>query len=473
MSLLEREIKQLSSSLPQTSSIMSSAIAKLLLASPNPRANRNDPNSVFASFPHLSPNEWSDTGVFGALLLVVDRASDAVLIQIYDLDAMLKRFEFEIYYDMEYMSLDPSFHAFEMEECIAGLSFSNREVARKFLAKVRALTPDSSSRGKNIATPDLKKKGLFGMTSKQKPMEVSDVVNVVHHQHVGLNGDGTMDLNTVSPEWRAILKQAGVKKRDLKDPGTARALIQSIQQSGFSLAVAPGTYVQASPLKPKEGPLAERKPYPNAGPGMSQQPHHVYTAQELKKHYTKDQVDMYVSYQQQLAEYEKAQKKYLEELAEYEKQIKLQRWEKDNKAFLQQQDSKPKQGAPPPLPPRKKKTDGTPGDSLTSVPGPSAPRPGNSVFNNNDNRPRFETAPQQSVQKQYNVPPVITHSLPNPPLRKVPPPSPMTNYTPNNFYDENEAIPPRPMSPILPQASNCSQHHFRSWSFSGFELNVL
>src|SRR4051812_24589399 len=112
MAVSERELKQLASMLPTTSSIMASAIAKLLLSSPNPKVSRNDPNSIFASFPHISSNDWSDTGVVGALCLVVDRANDSILLQMYDLGAMLKRFEFEIYYDMEYLSLDPAFHAF-------------------------------------------------------------------------------------------------------------------------------------------------------------------------------------------------------------------------------------------------------------------------------------------------------------------------------------------------------------------------
>jgi len=449
MALTEKELKHLVSLMPQTSSIMASAVAKLMLASPNPRANRSDPSTIFASFPHLSSNDWSNTGVCGALVLVVDRAKDSVLFQIYDLEGMLKRFEYEVYYDMEYQSLDPSFHAFEMEECIAGFSFSSRDIARKFLAKVRALTPTTLDRISTLTpgSSEAKKKGLFA--SKQKPVQISGVVNVVHKQHVGVMNDGALDLNTVSPEWRQLFKQAGVKKRDLRNPETSRALIQSIQQSGYSLAVAPGTYVQASPLKPKEGLLAEKKTKNNM-----QQPQYqpkVYTAQELKKHYTKDQVDMYVAYQEQLAAYEKAQKKYFEDLAEYEKQVALQKWEKDNKAFLEEQDrmkrvsKDPKFTTPPPLPPRKNKN-GAPTDS--------------------DNRPRFETAPINS-KPSYSIPPIVTHSLPTQPMRK-PQPSPIASSSParnipehdmygssnsnNNDYNNNSYYPQRPMSPELPPA---------------------
>lgn len=498
MALSEREVRKLSQMLPPTSSIMATAIAKLLLTSPNPRVNRNDSSSIYASFPHLNSNDWSDTGVFGGLVLVVDRATEAVLLQIYDLDAMLKRFEFEIYYDMEYQSLDPSFHSFEMEECVAGLSFSSREIARKFLAKVRAMTPESSSRimGSSVsgtpgASEQKKKAGFFSSAPpKQKPLQISGVTNVVHHQHVGVQGDGNLDLDTVSPEWRTLLKQAGVRKKDLKNPEVSRALIQSIQQSGYSLAVAPGTYVQASPLKPKEGPLAERKPpassYNKYGqqPGMPQQPYgggggggnyagnrqtKVYTPQELQKHYTKAQVDMYVSYQKQLEDYEKAQKKYLEDLAEYEKQVALMKWEKDNQAFLKEQEKlkrvskDPKYTVPPPLPPRKTKT---PGNSEMR-PGNSEMRPGNSEMRPgySDVRPRFETAPagQHQHGKSYasvqsNV---TTQSMPNPPMRHKyerqgplspqPQMSQTKNY--NDGYEDMMGVPPpRPRSPQAPTA---------------------
>ena len=86
MALTEKELQQLAKCINPTSSIMASGIGRLFLSSPNPRANRKDPNSIFVSFPFLANDVWADTMVQGAVLLVIDRSQDAVLLVIFDLD---------------------------------------------------------------------------------------------------------------------------------------------------------------------------------------------------------------------------------------------------------------------------------------------------------------------------------------------------------------------------------------------------
>jgi len=375
MALTEKELQQLTKCIAPTTSIMASGIGRLFLSSPNPRANRKDPSSIFASFPYLANDVWSDTLVQGAVLLVIDRVQDAVLLQIWDLDGFQRRFEYELYYDLEYLSLDPNFHAFEMEDCVAGLCFSSKEAAKKFATKVRALRPDSSQM---VAATQQKKRGLFGGVIGQDKMEISGVINVVHQQHVGMKNDGTFDMNALSPEWRQFFKAAGVKKSDLTNPEMARAVMQSIQISGFSLAAAPGKYVQASHVppvasRPVVATTAKKEPAPKPEP--------QYTKKDLEKHYSVEQVEALERYKRELEEFERAKKQYEDDLAEYERQVALETWEQDNTRFLEQHETERRTStadkfkAPPPLPPRRDKKQESSSNLLAGMDRAVSPEP--------------------------------------------------------------------------------------------------
>ena len=58
MSLTDAERSSLSKKVGSTASIMASSVVRLYLSSPNPKANKKDPNSVLRSFPDLSDSQW-------------------------------------------------------------------------------------------------------------------------------------------------------------------------------------------------------------------------------------------------------------------------------------------------------------------------------------------------------------------------------------------------------------------------------
>jgi len=139
------------------------------------------------------------------------------------------RFEFELYEDIEYKALDAQFHSFEMEDCVGGFSFCNKEEAPKFMSKVTALKPSAKDNAVDALKGQNKGGGLFSSfrTKEKKPVapQVSSVVQVVHTQHIGINPDGTFDLNNISPEWKQLFRQAGIKKKDLANPEVAKVEI--------------------------------------------------------------------------------------------------------------------------------------------------------------------------------------------------------------------------------------------------------
>ncbi len=388
MSLLDHEKQKIQLILGTTSSIMGSGIVRLFLASPNPNIDMNNRNSVLETFPQLRDGKWCYTNVQGGLTFIRDRLDDTFMFQIYDLETFELRFEYELYYDLDYLSLDPLTHAFEMEECIAGFTFSDPNVARQFYNKVKHLKPSNeSTAGVNVARKvsltESKKKinnnsssgggsgGLFGLfggrkSATKKKMDIGHVVAVKHNQHVGVNKDGTFDLSQLNPEWKHFFKEAGIKKQDLKNPETARAIYQTIEQNGYNITGKGPSKITYQEAPSDGGPVVNGAGTttnitigkPLAGT-INQPTPAEYSNDILKQYYTPEQMRQYDDYKKQLAEYEKALIEFEMKKVELNKEASLDKWEKDNKTFLkehekiQRKSTDAKKKIPPPLPPRK------------------------------------------------------------------------------------------------------------------------
>jgi hypothetical protein len=148
MSLNKEELSKITKDFPTTTSVLANACVRLYLASPNPAIvklppSKRPPGCILTSFPQLTNEKWVFTGIAGVVLLVIDRSSNAVLFQIFDLDNKkhVKRFEYELYIDLEYQWVSELVHAFEIEECIAGFQFSSKDASKAFFPKVRNLIP--------------------------------------------------------------------------------------------------------------------------------------------------------------------------------------------------------------------------------------------------------------------------------------------------------------------------------------------
>ena len=87
------ELKKIRATLGNTSTILSSTVARLYIA----------PDGV----------NWEYTGLVGALLFLVDRRYNAFLFQMYEIDTVDLLWETELYYGLNYESIAPHFHCFE------------------------------------------------------------------------------------------------------------------------------------------------------------------------------------------------------------------------------------------------------------------------------------------------------------------------------------------------------------------------
>ncbi len=302
--------------------VVASAIARLHLASPDPKAlKRNEPGSVLRTFRNLSDDQWTFSNVVGALVYVIDRACDTFVFQIYDLQQYQLRFEYELYYDLEYSMLSAQFHCFEMEDACAGFCFADAQEARVFLSKVMALKPSTKSTAagnllKGAGGEEQKKaKGgwkLFGGGGKKGAaaaaesddddgIQIGEIKMVQHNQHVGVKADGTFDMANLPPQWKQMFKEAGIRKKDLQDPETAAQIMRTIQQQETQNGLAQ-MYAQDPQY---EGVAAE-------------------TIEAAVQDFSPEELQAYEQYQEDL-------RKYYAELEAYENEQKaLAAWERDN-----------------------------------------------------------------------------------------------------------------------------------------------
>mmetsp|Transcript_6664 Transcript_6664/g.8722 ORF Transcript_6664/g.8722 Transcript_6664/m.8722 type:complete len:742 (-) Transcript_6664:1576-3801(-) len=337
MALSSAELESIQNSLGQTATVLSSGVARLHLASPDPTLKNPEPDSILRTFPNLNNREWTDSTVTGGLVLVIDRQNRSVLFQIYDLESMELRFETELYENIEYNQMNNQFHAFEMKDCIAGFQFADARVGAKFYAKVNKSRPvvKSIKLKKSKGNGSMWNLRPFRRKSRRKDsLEIGEVMMVEHKGHMGLDSNGGFDLNNIPAEWKQMFRKAGIRKADLKDADTAKQVIETIQNHEMN------QMYQAQPE------------------------YQGYTPEELESMYTVEHRQQYMNYQKELHEYQKQiEARKAEEEA-------LAAWEKNNQTYNQAPTPPPKgdtqapalpprkNAEPPPPPPRKRQGPG-------------------------------------------------------------------------------------------------------------------
>eukprot|EP00510_Aplanochytrium_minuta_P004341 CAMPEP_0184018700 /NCGR_PEP_ID=MMETSP0954-20121128/8298_1 /TAXON_ID=627963 /ORGANISM="Aplanochytrium sp, Strain PBS07" /LENGTH=482 /DNA_ID=CAMNT_0026300197 /DNA_START=308 /DNA_END=1756 /DNA_ORIENTATION=- len=226
----------------------------------------------------MRKGEWTYTGLTGALTFIVDQTSGAYYFYMVDLQTYKKKFSHELYEDLNYMDLTAQFHAFEMDDCMCGFNIASADEAVKFSQMVSSLAP---------------------RRKKQKLKKVKgDDVNRVNMKEVY-----GFDVNDISPEWKAILKRAGIRKKDFQKPQVQALIIAILEENGYSAEPPPKLSVQ-----------------------------------QAQEYYDPQQYQAYQEYQQEVANYESEVQRYNREMEEYRKwevkQQALDRWENDNKSMV-------------------------------------------------------------------------------------------------------------------------------------------
>ena len=119
----------------------------------------------------------------------------------------------------------------------------------------------------NKLTNFFARRGKAGTTDEEL-LEISLPTNFQHTSHIGWTDDATFELRNIPPEWKRFFQAAGIRKRDLEDPETRKAIFAVL----FNQDNGDGTDAGASE--------AEYDDMPGLGPVIYQQP--VYETDETE-----------------------------------------------------------------------------------------------------------------------------------------------------------------------------------------------
>jgi len=200
--------------------------------------------------------KWLYTELCGAICLVIDRGLGGIpFFRMYDLNTFDMVFECELYLDFHnsYVEINDFFHCFEVPgEFFIGFSFADSNEAMKFRVCVQNYSPKSNkpvftfkpqSTQVSEKPKEKKKKGFFASLfskKEKKPKEgderkldsddedyfnslaISQPHQLVHENHIGWDSkNNCFDFSQLSRETKKMFKNAGIRKKDLRDKDTA------------------------------------------------------------------------------------------------------------------------------------------------------------------------------------------------------------------------------------------------------------
>ena len=195
---------------------------------------------------------WRYTGVWGAAVVLINRALKTSIVRVYDIEdsEYTLRFEYEFHRGVDYYTvMSDQFHCFETTEMVVGLSFADAACAGKFgssakkFIKLYCKPEAAGGGGDRRSTVHVRREvpkrqagslgtffgGLFGRRSSTDAsaaaaaaadFDIGAISNVVHKAHVGLDAQGNMNM---PDDWmnggaglKAKLRAAGVTKKQYK-----------------------------------------------------------------------------------------------------------------------------------------------------------------------------------------------------------------------------------------------------------------
>ncbi|KAJ7039497.1 hypothetical protein C8F04DRAFT_891820, partial [Mycena alexandri] len=164
-------------------------------------------------YAHPQPNEWSYSGLQGALAIVKDNSKNTHAFRLVDLDGTRGViWEHELYNGFEYNPDRAFFHSFPSDECMIGFVFADEREAKTFWKKV---TSKKDSKGSKPASEKKKKANKGGKIDKSMISGPASG-SFVHVAHMGYDEDQGFTSKGVDPSWTAFLGQlenSGIDKK--------------------------------------------------------------------------------------------------------------------------------------------------------------------------------------------------------------------------------------------------------------------
>ncbi|WQF83076.1 Putative WH1/EVH1 domain, WH2 domain, PH-like domain superfamily protein [Colletotrichum destructivum] len=207
----------------QTNKIQAVAVARLYVAYPN-------------------PGRWTNTGIQGAIVLSNDLVGNTYWLKMVDISSGNRGviWDQEIYDTWSYNQDRTYFHSFEIEECLAGLSFVDEKEAKQFKKKMDEREKNASRATRStpfggVTQPSGHKHGLlgglFGSRHASAPTPPDSPRSNLPHGRMpslgSINGHKPSEfavLDAFDPQWRENFGE------DLRDKGLTDDFIKENQE---------------------------------------------------------------------------------------------------------------------------------------------------------------------------------------------------------------------------------------------------
>jgi hypothetical protein len=209
-------------------------------------------------------NQWEYTGLVGALACCIDAAKKSYFLKFVDLKKTVPVWEQEFYEGFVYSAPKPFFHTLESDSVVYGLNFADETEAKNFFAQVLHckntpfMTPEQKAQLKSSMIrkkeqnkkeakkdKDIKKikhffAKIFGK-DESSAIELSAPTNFRHQGHIGWDPEKGFEVSNIPPEWKSVFVSAGIKKSELRNPETAKYVMNIISDAVASDSVAEPT----------------------------------------------------------------------------------------------------------------------------------------------------------------------------------------------------------------------------------------
>ena len=237
----------------------------------------------------LCDEQWVDMQCSGYVCLVVNLNPIQKCIRFYDTSYDMI-FTIPLSSDIEYKPIEPYFHSFHklndidntvIEQTYA-IYYTYLSQGMSFATKLYQMTPAIITSGSTMTKPPSptntnkltalgsKLKNIFGKESGSKGIEIgmpTDFKHVAHNMACFSPTNG-FDPDVLSDDTKSLLKQAGIKKNDLRDPARAKMILDTIIQTNNTSidnnqSSSSTTRASAPPPPPARPPRPTRSSIPN------------------------------------------------------------------------------------------------------------------------------------------------------------------------------------------------------------------
>jgi P21-Rho-binding domain/WH1 domain len=218
--------------------------------------------TAFATLFFEDNSQWKQSPTAGAVGLIIDRGINARVLRIFDLQQHDLLFETPLFAGMQYNATNARFHVIEkVPDGQIALQFMSIETGTEFAQKVMSMIPQPDD-----DTPTGKKKAgffsrLFGK-KERKEADISTPTNFIHKSHIGFDISNGFDVSNIPDEWKAMFKEAGIKKKHLRDKDTAAIIYTAACEEMKNLI--PAAPPIPAPTAPAAPPVPDAPPVPAA-----------------------------------------------------------------------------------------------------------------------------------------------------------------------------------------------------------------